>query len=148
MKEGFDLIGIAVKTSNKEGQAGTDIANLWNRFMTEKISDKIPNKLSAEVYSLYTNYEGDHTAPYTTILGCKVASLEIIPEGMVGMSFPKNKYQVFTANGNLMQGIIWDKWLEIWEFPLKRNYIADFEVYGEKAQNPEAAEVEIYVGIA
>lgn len=146
-ENGFNLIGISIKTSNKEGASGQDIGKLWGRFMGEKIQEQIPNKLGTEVLSVYTNYEGDHTNPYTAILGCKVSSLENIPAGMVGMSFPENEYQVFTANGNLMQGVIWNKWVEIFEKPLARNYIADFEVYGEKSMNPEAAEVEIFVGV-
>ena len=30
---------------------------------------------------------------------------------------------------------------------MKRDYTADFEVYGEKAQNPENAEVDIFVAV-
>jgi predicted transcriptional regulator YdeE len=30
---------------------------------------------------------------------------------------------------------------------LPRNYSADFEIYGEKAQNPQDAKVDIFIGV-
>jgi predicted transcriptional regulator YdeE len=30
---------------------------------------------------------------------------------------------------------------------LDRSYTADFEIYGEKAQNPENAEVDIFIAV-
>ena len=30
---------------------------------------------------------------------------------------------------------------------LNRTYLADFEIYGQKAQNPSTAEVDIYIGV-
>jgi len=40
-----------------------------------------------------------------------------------------------------------DIWKEIWDNDkeLNRKYSADFEVYGQKSQDPENAEVEIYI---
>ncbi len=146
-KEPFMVIGIKVRTTNENEQAGKDIVALWNTFMTEGILEKIPNKLSSEVYSIYTNYESDYTKPYDTILGCKVSTLKNIPEGMVGQSFDSGIYTNFTVKGDLSQGIVYGKWLEIWNIDLDRSYIADFEIYGEKAQNPTNAEVQIYVGV-
>ena len=46
-----------------------------------------------------------------------------------------------------MQGLIVKQWEKIFELDLNRTYLADFEIYGEKAQNPLAAEVDFYVGI-
>ncbi|MFT6810883.1 MAG: putative transcriptional regulator YdeE [Saprospiraceae bacterium] len=40
-----------------------------------------------------------------------------------------------------------NSWLEIWQQDLNRVYSADFEIYGEKAQNPQDVEVEILVAI-
>ena len=60
--------------------------------MSEGIAEKIPNKIDQSILSIYTNYEGDHTQPYDTILGCKVSSLQEIPEGMVGQSFNGGTY--------------------------------------------------------
>jgi len=80
----FNIIGIPVRTSNENGKSAQDIDALWEKFMSENIVGQIPNKISQNVYSVYTDYEGDYTQPYTTLLGCKVTSLEEIPKGMVG----------------------------------------------------------------
>ena len=143
----FNIIGISIRTTNENGQASQEIAELWQKFMTEAIVSKIPNKIDNDVYSLYTEYESDHTKPYTTILGCKVENLDNIPDGMVGSSFKGGNYIKTSAKGDLMQGLIVNHWSKIFEMDLERIYSADFEVFGEKAQNPSDAEVDFYVSI-
>lgn len=143
----FNVIGISVRTTNENGQAGKDIPELWAKFMTDNILTKIPNKISTTVYSIYTDYELDYTKPYTTILGCEVKDLSEIPEGMVGKKIETTQYQKFLAQGNLMQGIVYNEWEKIWNMDLNRAYTADFEVYDEKSQNPENAVVEIFIAM-
>lgn len=145
--EAFYVIGISVKTENRPGFADTDIPALWKRFMSEGIAARIPNKLSEAVYSVYTHYEGDFTQPYTTVLGCKVSHLNDVPEGMVGITIPKGNYSVKEVQGNLMHGIVFTAWQGIWQEPLERTYRADYEVYDERAANPENAQITIFVGI-
>jgi len=145
--EPFNIIGIAIRTTNENGQASQDIAELWQKFLSEKIIDKIPNKVSTEIYSLYTEYEGDHMKPYTTLLGCKVENLTDVPTGMLGKSFDGGQYIKTSAKGDLMLGLIVNHWSNIFQMDLNRNYDADFEVFGEKAQDPSNAEVDFYVGI-
>lgn len=145
--ETFHIIGIDIRTTNQEGKAGQDIPALWNRFLSQSLMEKIPSKIGSEIFCIYTEYEGDHDLPYTTLLGCKVVSLDNVPEGMRGMTFTSQKLEKYTVRGNLQQGTVWNKWLEIWEEGLDRTYSFDFEVYGEKAQNPEDAEVDIYISV-
>jgi len=97
-----------VRTTNQNGQAAQDLGQLWGKFMSEGIAEKIPNKIEQSIFSIYTNYEGDHTQPYDTIFGI---------------------------------------WSEINQQKLNRVFTADFDVYGEKAQNPTDAEVEVFVGL-
>ncbi|WBL23796.1 hypothetical protein [Zunongwangia sp. HRR-M8] len=47
----------------------------------------------------------------------------------------------------IMEGLIVNQWSKIFEMELNRTYDADFEIFGEKAQNPSNAEVDFYVGI-
>lgn len=143
--EEFSVIGISVKTTNKNGQSAKDIGELWKQFMTENIFDKIPNKIDTAIYSIYTDYEGDYTQPYTTILGCKVENIDLIPEGMVAKKISGGDYTKFVAKGDLTKGAVFTEWTKIWEMDLPRIYSADFEVYREKAQNPLDAEVDIFI---
>ncbi|MEG0849630.1 MAG: GyrI-like domain-containing protein [Flavobacterium sp.] len=143
----FDIIGVSVRTTNENGQSAQDIPALWNKFMTEGIQQKIPGKISEEIFCIYTDYEKDHTKPYTTILGCKVESLDFVPENMVDKTVEAADYEKIIAKGNLTEGIVYNKWLEIWNSDLDRIFTADFEVYGEKVKDPKNAEVDIYIAI-
>ncbi len=145
--EKFNVIGITVRTTNENGKAEQDIPALWGRFMGEGTLEKIPNKIDDTIYCMYTEYEKDYTGAYTTIIGCKVTSLENIPEGMVGKTVETANYVQYIAKGNVMQGVVQDAWKNIWNSDIERAYTADFDVYGEKAQNPENAEVEIFVSV-
>lgn len=145
--EPFKIIGIDLLTSNKNNKATTEIADLWQRFIIENITEKIPNKVDNTIYSLYTDYEGDHTQPYRAILGCAVKHLNEIPEGMVGKLFNGGNYIKTNAKGDLMKGLIVNHWMKIWEMDLNRAYTVDFEVFGEKANNPSNAEVDFYIAI-
>lgn len=145
--ESFKILGISVRTSNENGQGEREIAALWGRFLSENLVVAIPNKVDDIIYSLYTDYEGDHTKPYTAILGCKVTQLDQVPEGMVGRSIEGGHYVKITAKGDLTQGLIVNEWSKIFQMGLDRAFTADFEVFGERAQNPLDAEVDFWVAV-
>lgn len=146
--EQFYIIGITIRTTNENGQSGTDIPFLWHTFMTENIAAQIPNKVDDAVYSVYTDYELDHTKPYTTLLGCRVSSLDQIPEGLTGKTIEGGKYATITAKGNLNDNIVFSEWQKIWSADIPRTFKADFEVYGAKALNPAHAEVDIFLSVS
>lgn len=143
----FHVIGISVRTTNENQQALKDIPALWARFTEEQTAAKIPGKINDDIYCIYTDYEKDHTRPYTTLLGCRVNNLDHIPDGMTGKTFAETNYKTFTAKGNLAQGAVYSEWLKIWNSSLPRAFTADFEVYGVKAVQAENAEVDIFVAL-
>ncbi len=145
--ESFKVIGIAIRTSNASGRAAQEIGDLWSRFMAEDVVSKIPNKVDPTIYSMYTEYEGDHTQAYTAILCCRVAKLDPIPEGMIGKTVKGGDYMKTTAKGDLEQGIIVKEWSRIWSLDISRAYTTDFEAFGEKAQNTKDAEVDFFVAV-
>lgn len=145
--DSFHVIGISVRTTNENGQAAKDIPVLWEKFMSEGILERIPNKTDNSLYCIYTAYEKDHTKPYTTILGCKVENLDDIPDQMIGKTIESASYQKIVAKGNLMQGAVYNEWNKIWNSELERTFTADFEIYDERSLNPENAEVDIFVAV-
>lgn len=142
------IIGIAVRTTNQEEQAALDIPQLWEAFHSQQLLEKIPHAFTDTIYAIYTQYESDFTAPYTTIIGCRVSSLTEVPEGMVAHIIPEGPYLQRLVCGNLQENVVLREWMDIWNSPdLNRAYTSDFEVYGPKAQDPTQAEIEIYLAI-
>ena len=146
--EHFKIIGIKTETTNENGKSATDLGKLWDQFFDENVPNQIPNKESEEIYSIYTDYESDYKGKYTAIIGLKVSSLDQIPDGLIGREFNSGKYQKFVAKG-LMPNAVVESWKEIWakDDELKRKYTADFEVYGQKSQNGNSSEVDIYIAV-
>ncbi len=145
----FTIVGITIRASNTDPvKLVQDMTGLWGRFMSENIMQVIPNKLSHDIFCVYTDYEGDHTKPYSVVLGCQVGDVEAVPAGLVARQFKGGKYTKRIAHGNLHAGVVHEAWKNIWaDSSLPRAYEADWEVYGADAQNPEHASVDIYVGV-
>ncbi len=141
----MNIVGIECRTINTPDRAPIDIGKLWERFYTEKVFDKIPNKTSNETLALYCDYEGDYTKPYSVVIGCRVDSFEQLPEGLVVKTLPATSYAVFKAIGKHPDAVI-KGWNTIWQTELKRTYTGDFEVYGEGFQK-DPAEVDIFIAI-
>ncbi len=137
------VIGIETRTSNSNAQI--DIPEIWGRFYSENIKEKIPNKISDDVLSLYTEYESDHTGPYTLVLCCKVKDFSEIPEGMVSKTIPASDYAVFNAKGKIPEKLI-ETWQYIWSSDIPRTYTGDFDLHPAVDSSSEP-ETEVYVAI-
>lgn len=148
MINGFNIIGIAVRTTNQNNQAQQDLEKLWGQFFAEGIFDKIPNKASNDIIAIYTDYQSDYTEDYTTIIGVQVTELSQIPDGLIGRTFGDANFEKYTAKGEMPNAVV-EVWQNIWQNDqtLNRAYNYDFEVYGAKSQNGADSEVEIYLSI-
>ncbi|NDW18806.1 AraC family transcriptional regulator [Dysgonomonas sp. 216] len=145
--DSFLIVGIAIRTTNKDGQSQKDINNLWNEFMYGQIPAYIPHKVSDDVYCVYTDYDSDFTGEYTTILGFKVSSANNLPEELVVKEIPASNYQVYDTSGKIPDCVL-DIWTNIWQKPdVDRVYRADFEVYDAKAQDPENSKVSVFLSV-
>lgn len=144
----LQIIGISVRTTNKNNHAAADLGGLWKRLFTDEIAEKTPNKLSDDIYCIYTDYESDYTGMYTTILGFSVSNLESVPEGMLGRQFEAENFLHYEAIGPMPEAVV-EKWNYIWENDkvLKRKYTYDLEIYGEKSQQTNQSIVDIYIAV-
>ena len=136
------VIGVEIRTSNAEFLK--IVQGQWDRFYSEK--DKIPNKIGAAVFVLYTDYESDYTKPYSFVIGCEVSTLDSIPKGMVGKVIPEANYAVFTAEGEYPQSV-GNAWQKIWTSNLSRAYATDFQVYPPDFHLQTNPAVKIYVSL-
>lgn len=151
-QSGFIVIGISARTSNaKEMTADGMIGKQWTRLMQEGLLAKIPNRADHTIVAVYTDYANDHSGEYTYILGAKVTSAKDVPAGMVAKKVPAGKYVVFTSEKGPAPKVVPETWMKINSLPKDitggdRVYGADFEVYDERAMDPQALVVDVYVG--
>ena len=144
--DNLKIVGISVRTTNKDQKAVEDIGKLWGQFFAENIMSKAENKIGDEIYSVYTDYKSDQTDEYTTILGVRVNNFDNIPNGLIGREFKTDTFTKFVAKGEMPNAVI-EIWNEVWsrDNELNRKYTYDFEVYGKKSQNGQDSEVEIFI---
>ena len=144
----FELIGIKLphKTLNKNNQAAIDCGGLWQRFLTEEIMAKIPNKISNEIFAVYFDFKSDHTEEFAYFIGCKVETNTNVPENLDALSIPQQQYKKVIAKGKVPE-CIGKAWSNIWDSNIPRNYGYDFEIYDERSSNWDDAEIDIFLSI-
>jgi predicted transcriptional regulator YdeE len=73
------------------------------------------------------------------------------PAGMVAKRVPGGRYAVMTSNKGPLARVVRETWKKVWELEeggkLGRAYQADFEIYDQRAQDPQNAQIDLYVGL-
>ena len=120
--------------------------------MKEDLVNKIPDKADSSIIAVYTDYESDKDGEYTYLLGAKVTSADNVPLGMVAKKIPPGRYAVSTSEKGPVGKVVAETWKRIWTLPKSepggnRAYVADFEIYDQRAADPQNSEVDVYVGI-
>lgn len=152
-REGFTVIGISARTSNaKEMTPNGIIGPMWGRLMQGGIISRIPNKADGNIVAVYTDYASDHDGEYTYVLGARVTSAGEVPDGMAAKKIPAGRYVVFTSEKGPAPKVVPELWMKINSLPhgavgADRSYRADFEIYDERARDPQNAQLDIYVGV-
>ena len=146
------VIGIAARTTNaKEATAGGIIAAQWQKFFQEGILGKISNKTSANIYAVYTDYASDRNGEYVFVIGAMVKEGTVPPAGMVSKRVPGGRYAVLTSEQGPVSAVVPGAWQKLWKLEddgkLKRAYKTDFEIYDQRARDPQNTQVDVYVGL-
>jgi len=148
----FTVIGIAARTTNAK-EAGPDgiIPGQWRKFFEEGVQGKIPDKIGPNIYAVYTDYASDHNGEYTFVIGAMVKQGTTPPAGMVVENIPEGAYAIVTSERVPLPQVIPAAWQRVFQLEgdgkLHRAYKVDFEVYDERRQNPQDAQVDIYLGL-
>lgn len=150
----FSIIGIQVRTSNAKEMTGQgDIPKQWSKFYKEGIADKIPHKVDSTVYAVYTNYASDYNGEYDFIIGMKVSGASDVPPGMVAKKVPSGRFAVITSAKGPVERVVPQAWQRVYSLDDNRQlggaraYKADFELYDQRSQNPQDAQLDLYIGL-
>lgn len=153
--EEIKLVGITARTNNAnemDPEKGI-IGKTLEKFFSNGLAEKIPNrKKPGNLYCVYTNYESDETGDYTYFVGEAVTTFENLDKDFETLTIPMQSYAKFNIGPGKMPQACIEAWQKIWQmgekdFGSPRNYIADFEIYDERAHDPENSVFDIYIGI-
>jgi predicted transcriptional regulator YdeE len=150
---GFYVIGLARRTNNARELAGQgEIAKVWQEFSDKHLADKITHALGDDLFAVYTDYEGDQNGDYTFLLGKKVSGLSELSAGLTGRHVPSGRYAMLTSQRGPLSEVVPKLWQRIWAMPPlglggKRAFEADYELYDQRAKDPNNAQVDIYVSL-
>lgn len=154
-KSEIKLVGLKARTNNKSemNPQTAKIGELAGRFWGQNIANQIPNRKNPGVtLSVYTEYDSDEHGDYTYFIGEEVNSFENIPPEFQKLTIPAARYQKFTTSMGKIPEVVINAWQEIWkmsadDFGGNRAYIADFELYDQRAIDPNNMSLDIYIGI-
>lgn len=149
------IVGLSVRTNNKESFDPTTnkIGPLIAQYWQEKVMERIPHRKSPGVtLAVYTDYESDEHGDFTYFFGEEVSSFENCPSELSQCTIPAGKFFKLTTPKGKMPDVVIDGWMKIWKMTAddlggKRAYQADFEVYDERALDPNATVMDICIGI-
>ena len=144
-------MGIEGRTTNaKEASGNGIIGKQWQRFFQEGVLDKIPHKTNANIYALYTDYADDRNGEYTHIIGAMVEDDAVPPPGMVIRKVPAGQYAVLTSENGPFPQVVPAIWSKVWALEsdrtIARAYKTDFEVYDDRARDPQNGVIDLYIG--
>ncbi len=153
--EEIKLVGITARTKNsnemdlEKGKIGPTLETYFGNNLADKIQNR---KKPGNTYCIYTDYESDETGEYTYFVGEEVTSFEGIDASFETLTIPAQSYAKFNVGPGQMPQACIEAWQKIWkmtseDFGSDRNYIADFEIYDTRAQDPENCVFDIYIGV-
>jgi predicted transcriptional regulator YdeE len=151
------LVGISARTNNANmfemNPTNNKIAATVQQYFHGGLLEKIEHrKIPGVTCCVYTDYESDFTGDYTYFIGEEVEEFTDMTGGFVTHTIPEQIYTKFTNGPAPMPGVCIAMWQQIWQmtpddFGGQRAYIADFEVYDERALDHQNVILDIYIGI-
>ncbi len=154
-RNAFSVVGLNGRTSNLRETSGQGIiGSLWQKLMSEHLLDQIPDKTDSNIVAVYSDYASDEHGEYTYTLGARVlgGGPKELPEGLHRVIIPTGRYALFPSARGPVPGIVIETWKDIWNIKalhpeLHRTYKSDYELYDERARNPQDAQVDVFVGV-
>ena len=150
---GFFIVGVSARTRNAHEMSGNGkIGDVWQTFLQPSLVAKIPNKIGVDPIVVYTDYETDHTGHYTYLLGLPISAPDALPADLTVKHVHPGRYAVFTSGKGPIPQVVQEVWQRIWSMSPKelggtRAFQTDFEVYDQRASDPENAQIDVYVGL-
>ena len=148
------IAGIEVRTKNSEEMSSNGkISKLWERFFIEDIKSFIKDKVSENIYCVYSNYESDHTGEYNYLIGYEIKNVQKFDNSkIIIQKIETSKYSLIETEKGQIQKVLVDAWEKIWKMDTvelggKRLFKTDYELYPNIQSQPDELFANIFICI-
>ncbi len=128
--DALHVIGIELRTTNRE--AAQTIPPFWQRFAGEGLPARLPERLSDDVYAVYTHFEHaglNNDGCYSLVIGLAMPASAGTPPGLVRATIPAGPEAVFSVEAGRPDRVA-EGWQVVWQrADLPKTFIADHERY-------------------
>ena len=140
--EAMNIVGLEVRTSN--ARAFETIPAHWRRFHGDEVLARISDKVSDDVYAVYTGFENEgesNEGLYSFIIGVRVHDIGAVPVGLSGVVVPAARRAVFAVERGHPE-LVGEQWRKIWLLAdLPKSFICDYERYQSNG------DIDVFVGV-
>jgi predicted transcriptional regulator YdeE len=128
------IAGLPLRTTNTT--AFEDIPQHWGAFFAQNVLAHIPNKISDELYAVYTGFDRTpqtaddiYSLGYTLVIGAAVSGTAQLPPSLVSTHIPAARRAVFAVEPAQPEQV-GAQWQKIWQMQdLPRIFAPDYEHY-------------------
>lgn len=151
----IQLVGISVVTNNANevNPSTAKIGKTFEAYVHKRLNEKILGRVNpGTTYCVYTNYVDGVNGEYRYFIGEESNSLDKVNPDMKSLIIPAQHYMKFLVGPGEMPQVCINAWKDIWNMSStdlggKRQFVADFEVYDNRAKDHKHTELDIYIGI-
>ena len=144
----FQVTGYKITTTKKDGQEHADLTAFWEKFMSEKMGDKVQHKAYPTlhmVYFNYTNAENVAERGYDALLGYITEEGSVQEDAsLTTITVPAQEYEYVKVTGELPANLFaeWDKVNAMSKEECNRAFGYDMDMY-----NADMTEVTLTVSV-
>jgi predicted transcriptional regulator YdeE len=147
VNESIQIVGLELRTTNE--RAFEEIPKHWAAFFGAGGLATIPERMSDEVYAVYTNFEHpgvDNRGVYSLIIGAQVENAALLSSEKTSTQMTRTtiapaRRAVYSVQPGHPE-LVGEKWREIWNSnDGEKSYVCDYERYQANG------EIDIFVGI-
>ncbi|MDR3272243.1 MAG: effector binding domain-containing protein [Flavobacteriaceae bacterium] len=139
------VVGVTVRTDNVKGIE--DGINLEKKFISEQVEKRVLNRITHNVYLVYTDYEHGFFGAFTMTLGVRVSSPDNVPEGLELKEIPASYYRVFLCKKNSINSAQ-EMWMNIVQkYNKEMTYVVNFDVYVGGLSTKQYSTKELFVSV-
>ena len=133
------IVGIKITTNNNS--LAKDIMPLWKRYFSEGHNKKLVSK-DSKTYAVYFNYDWDENWDFDLLIWVE---WELFDDYSI-VELSDGEYEEFIPEEWKMPEIVFDTWKKIWNTPLNRAFLTDYEVY-DSSKNENQPELKIFIWV-